>query len=1495
MKKSKKIIALLLAVMSILQIFSILPFAASAEVVSEVDTSFLNGEGVWLTEIYNNDVDRSETNDTRVSNGFEPIITYGTLKTDLMEFIEITSTHKDTISLNDMYTFYYKTTQLTVTDMSGNGNIQIKPGQTMVIWNYRSDKTGIPTEAEFRSEMRVPDSTVILKTVTGENWDDDSVTFKIKSTSKNKVISKFNAVKLATDGTGNTDNGFSVNLLLPDYDNLMEVYRKLAIPSPGYIYSGQLNGLMEPTPYTNRQTSTLLVTEIYADDINRSADYGTGSDLMECIEVYNTSDQAIDLNSDYQVVYATKEGNRKVLELHQHDTSYKYNVGSTSGCIVPAGGTAVLWCHRKSTLFDSSGNAEYTSFPSLKKFRAAHNIASDVPVYIFTNQASMANANRAIEIYKNESNGTKTLTSSYCYLGGGEDLNDGLSVQLQPVTDWKEMYILNANVTATPGTVDSKNQGRYHDDGSMMTVTLDEELPEYITQGEELRLDFAFDEGGKLESKYYSLYYRFDGSDTWYSKSEKKLWAPNYYEAIIAADEIYDHSYLEFYVEVDNRYRSGRSPLYRIKIKNLNEVDGIRTNINEGDELNGIVAVTANDGTTNANTKIYIDGSKKSTTKMLEGGAYLSFTAADRDKYFNNAITTTSNKLIADIDAWQKLTQDGRVVKIDSSLFTYNSSNDKYKITVRFWAGTRGALVEDTLMTSANRDDYTVTNLAMKLPNGNVYYPTKIGPDDSATSAKTNLSTDYSAVHNIGDANGSCPYMDVTFAIPASETPAVGINLDTGSLSNGSHKLYVTNGTAEQTVNFIADNSAPVINAGIKNGSTLTGNITISPQYSEEYTLAKTKVLLDDKKIETPYNTSAYKLGKGSHTLYVYAADKAGNTSEKTITFTVGDVSLSVKDGDAQNITGNSSSLYLTLDKVNADTTATFYQAEKVDVSKLTVENKSGILPHLQYTIDVGNVSDTDTIIANWDGTASNSNDTHATKMYVLNTSTEKWDLIATVDANGSIDKATFTAKDHVKDGKATIIVQCTADSALPDTDTTTDGIGTANDSWDGTGVPADYDFCFAWESDTQFYARGYQYHFLNMNQWLVDNAEKWKIKYLIHTGDIINNYDMMYQWENADEAMAILDNGGLPHGVLGGNHDVASSLDYDDIYTQYFGKSRYNTQPTYGGSFENNYGHYDLVSENGQDFIIVYMSWNIYEDEINWMNKILQKYSDRKAILCFHGNVRGTFASETATSLLDYTGELVQKYVIAKNPNVIATLNGHYHGSSYETVKFDDDGDGTKERTVFQLCTDYQEGEEGGMEYIKFLYFDLDGDMVYINSYSPYLNDFNYYDTPVVKVSGNGTTGVNTDCIKFKVDFDSTKHTITSNQFSAYVCRNNELGSATVDTSTKKASIDVSGLKPGTEYIWYATLSAADSGYTQSDFYEFTTNARTMGDVNNDGVISINDATLIQKILVKKVDHTEDNILYGDVDDSGYLGIRDTTLIQLYLSKIIDAFPSGL
>lgn len=871
-------------------------------------------------------------------------------------------------------------------------------------------------------------------------------------------------------------------------------------------------------------------------------------------------------------------------------------------------------------------------------------------------------------------------------------------------------------------------------------------------------------------------------------------------------------------MSADNRYRSTYSDIYRVDIKKLNAVDGIRTNITDNEQVRGIVSITANDGENNSNSKIYVDGVQRQTEPMLEDGAYFTFHAEGRDSYFKNAVTTTDNEVIASIGKWQYQILDGQAIHIDNRYFKYNEEKAAYDVTLRFWAGTYGATVDEYLLPDANREDFTVKNLALKLINGNIYYPKAIGPDNEDTSTKTNLSTDYETVHYIGDSTGMCPYMDVSFTIPSSEVTAVGTQVDTTKLSDGEHILKVTNGTSTKEVTFIVDNKAPEIELGVNDGDVLRGNITLNPKVTETNTLDEFVVTLDGEQISDVYETTSYALGDGVHTIAAFAKDAAGNETTKSASFTVEGAQITIISGGTSDVTDNSASLYLNVKSDNSDTTTTFYKAEKIDTDSIKTNTSEGILPYIQYTVNVPDVKDDEIIAANWNGEASNSDGTHAGTMYVLNTASNKWDEIAKADEKGNIKEASFTAANHVKDGNATIIVQCTADSALPELDTVTDKKKDNNASWDGTNVPEDYDFCFAWETDTQYYAEEWQHHFTNINNWIVNNKDERKIKYVIHTGDIVDDVDMTYEWENADAAMGILDKAGMPYGVLGGNHDVAAGLaDYENYY-KYFGENRFASQPTYGGTYQNNKGHYDLISEGGQDFIIVYMSWNIYQDEIDWMNQVLSQYSDRKAILCFHTY---TNVKQSNGTYLDYYGQLVNKYVVKKNPNVFAVLNGHYHGSSYETAMFDDDGDGRNDRTVYQICTDYQSGFEGGNEYIKFLYFDLDNNKIYMNSYSPCMDDFNYYDTELHTLNVEGASATGVDQMVLDVDFDTKEQKILEKSFSAYVYTNEELGKA---VSTQNAVLNMTNLSENTNYAWYAVVTNETTGIKKSSIYEFTT-----------------------------------------------------------------------
>lgn len=1408
MRKKQLIAGGMLAVMVFGRILGSVSLVGAEETKDITTNNFFNKEGLWLTEIYQNDVDRSIKNNTREKNNYESINLYNST-TDLMEFIEITSTYNVPIKLNEMYEVYYNDTLLTITDMNDNSDITIQPNESIVLWNYRSDvETGIPTEQEFRTDMRVPEDAAVLKVTCGVNWAVTS-SFTLKTKADGRIISTYQA----TDKVDTAD-GFSVELRIPDIGNEMEVYQAMNQPSAGYVYSGQLNGLVNTKVPDSTYAKGVYITEIRPNDVNRSGIYGSTSDLMECLEIVNTTDNDVDLNNDYKLMYMVKEGSRKVLTLYHYDETSESHVGTSEGCIIPAGKTAAIWCYRKNTLTD------YTAYPTEQEFRNTYGVSDDVPVYIFTNQNGLNNTNRGLELYEVQENGTNKLVSNYCY-NGTTDLKDNRSVDLMVNPEGPEMLIYAPNAVSSIGTVKEQQYTYLKDDGSSLVLRLDSEVPESIMQGEEIRVNFYYDVQGNLPRTGITTYYRFDGTGKWYSNTEVSRRVPHLYETMISADQLFSHDYVEFYVSADNRYHSTVSDIYKVRINKLNEVDGIRTNISDGEEVSGIISVTANDGGDNSNSKIYIDGAEYPTMPMLEHGAYFTFDAEERDSYFQNAITTTNDEIIKMIVKWQYSTLNGQAVLIDNHYFTYNKEKNSYDITLRFWAGTCGASINEYLIPDANREDFTVTELALRLVNGNTYYPVLIGPDDAATSKKTNLSTEYSAIHSIGDSAGWCPYMDVSFSVPADEVTAVGTEIDTTKLPDGEHILTVTDGTSTKEVKFIVDNTPPEITLGIEDGCDLTGKITFNPQTADTNTLETVLVTLDEEQIDIPYETTAYNLLEGSHILMVYAKDAAGNESVKTAAFTVSNAAIAVREAQAADITENSATLYLTLENSVSNTNAVFYKAEQVNTDNITTNTESGILPYIQYTINVGNVKEDDIIVANWDGTASNSDETHASTMFVLNTENGTWDKIAQADENGSIKEASFTAANHVKDGNATVIVQCTADSALPDLNNKTDGVLNTNENWDGTGVPQDYDFCIAWETDTQYYAEEWQYHYLNMNQWIVDKAKELNIKYVVHTGDIVDDYDMIYEWENADEAMRIFDDAGMAYGVLGGNHDVAGGAKNYENYYRYFGEERFKSQPAYGGSYQNNKGHYDLISENGQDLIIIYMSWDIYQEELDWMNEVLQKYSDRKAILCFHTYTNVKYKAE---SLLDYFGEMVQKYVVAQNPNVIAVLNGHYHGSSYETAMFDDDGDGKYDRTVYQICTDYQSGFEGGSEYIKFLYFDIDNNKIYMNSYSPYLDDFNFYDTEtaILNVEGASATGV--DAMVLDVEFNTDEQSILEKQFTAYLCTNEELGTAAADTGTDTIKLKLNNLDEQTKYVWYAVITNENTGYLKTNLYEFTT-----------------------------------------------------------------------
>lgn len=265
-------------------------------------------------------------------------------------------------------------------------------------------------------------------------------------------------------------------------------------------------------------------------------------------------------------------------------------------------------------------------------------------------------------------------------------------------------------------------------------------------------------------------------------------------------------------------------------------------------------------------------------------------------------------------------------------------------------------------------------------------------------------------------------------------------------------------------------------------------------------------------------------------------------------------------------------------------------------------------------------------------------------------------------------------------------------------------------------------EYSFIWMSDTQYYSESYPHILEKQVNWIADEKDKLNIQYVFHTGDIVNKADQRIQWERADQMMGVLDNNLVPYGVLAGNHDLLNGKDDYTEFTKYFGPARFKDNPWYGDEYKHNKGHYDLISAEGDDYIIVYMGWGINQPEINWMNDILKQHPDRRAILAFHDYLY-------TTGVRSPIGQKLFDQVVKANKNVELVLSGHYHGANVKADEIDDDGDGKADRTVYQILADYQAAPEGGQGYFRILTVNPKDDTIHFTTFSPYLHSFNYFD----------------------------------------------------------------------------------------------------------------------------------------------------------------------
>ncbi|MCF2137529.1 MAG: Ig-like domain-containing protein [Candidatus Thorarchaeota archaeon] len=123
-------------------------------------------------------------------------------------------------------------------------------------------------------------------------------------------------------------------------------------------------------------------------------------------------------------------------------------------------------------------------------------------------------------------------------------------------------------------------------------------------------------------------------------------------------------------------------------------------------------------------------------------------------------------------------------------------------------------------------------------------------------------------------------------------------DVSTAGLSEGSHSLTVYAQDAagnwnQHVYSFVIDDTAPVITlVSPSNGSLITSSTTIDLSITDSNTLNQVLYNWDETSnttLSSPYDVTAAGLSEGTHWLYVYAQDAAGNEASSKYQFTVDD------------------------------------------------------------------------------------------------------------------------------------------------------------------------------------------------------------------------------------------------------------------------------------------------------------------------------------------------------------------------------------------------------------------------------------------------------------------------------------------------------------------------------------------------------------------------------------------------------------------------------
>jgi len=299
---------------------------------------------------------------------------------------------------------------------------------------------------------------------------------------------------------------------------------------------------------------------------------------------------------------------------------------------------------------------------------------------------------------------------------------------------------------------------------------------------------------------------------------------------------------------------------------------------------------------------------------------------------------------------------------------------------------------------------------------------------------------------------------------------------------------------------------------------------------------------------------------------------------------------------------------------------------------------------------------------------------------------------------------------------------------------------------------------------DTQFYITNYPEMFQAEVDWIVAQKETEKIAFVLHLGDIVDNFQLQAEWTRADETLKKLEAAQVPYVLCAGNHDLNTQTRAAALLNQNFPPSRF--APTLQATFEPNKieNAYYFLPAGGRTWLIVSLEFGPRDEAVAWASEIFRQNADKPAILLTHaymylGQERYDWIKRRDKQFWNPHGydmpgttndgeEMFQK-MVSKNDNILMVVSGHAtwpegaaglistrRANGYYLNEMLSNYQGCP---VDYMCVNRQTMKpvRGGEGMIRIIRFDPANRRAGVETYSPYLmmslmGDAHQFDLPL-------------------------------------------------------------------------------------------------------------------------------------------------------------------